>query len=54
MDKVKTALEKLLKPGTYGHLEIDIADGEIAVVRETVTTKYQTRRGNPRYDQASK
>ena len=52
-NKLREALDKLLKPGIYGHLEIDVNDGEIAVIRETKTTKLTTRRGNPRNDHAS-
>ena len=51
MNEVSQALARLIKRGCYGHLEIDIADGEIVVVRETHTTKLQSRRGNTRVDQ---
>jgi len=54
MEKLQQALDKLLKPGIYGHLEVDINDGEIAVIRETVTTKFTTRRGNPRNEYNNK
>jgi len=54
MDKVQEALKKMLVPGYYGHLEVDVNDGEVAVVRETKTTKFTTRRGNPRNDYTSK
>lgn len=44
------ALERLLKPGVYGHIELDISDGQIAVIRETRTTKLITRMGHSRND----
>jgi len=47
---LQEALDKLLKPGIYGHVELDISDGEIIVVRETKTTKLQSRKGNSRND----
>jgi len=53
-NRLKEALDKLLMPGIYGHLELDINDGEVAVLRETVTTKFTTRRGNPRHDHNNK
>jgi hypothetical protein len=51
MDKLQEAIKRTQVPGYYGHLEIDINDGEIAVIRETKTTKLTTRRGSPRNDQ---
>ena len=47
---VQEALDRSQVPGYYGHIEIDISDGEIIVVRETRTTKLQSRKGNSRND----
>jgi hypothetical protein len=47
---VQRALERALVPGNYGHIEIDIADGEVIVIRETKTSKLQSRKGNARND----
>ena len=52
--ELTVALERLLKPGIYGHIELDISDGEIIVIRETKTTKLQSRKGNSRNDQYRK
>lgn len=54
MDRVQEALKNAQVPGYYGHIEIDINDGEVAVVRETKTTKFTTRRGNPRNDHSAR
>lgn len=50
MNELQRALERLLKPGTYGHIELDISDGELIVIRETITKKLISRKGNPRND----
>ena len=48
MTELQKSLERLLKPGTYGHLELDISDGEIAIIRETITRKLISRMGHTR------
>jgi hypothetical protein len=53
-EEVQKALDRATVPGYYGHIEIDIADGEIIVVRETRTTKLISRRGNSRNDTANR
>lgn len=51
--ELSKALERLLRPGVYGHVEVDVSDGEIIVIRETVTKKLISRKGNPRNDNSS-
>ena len=51
MDKVEKALKDVQVPGYWGSLELDVADGQITVIRKVETTKLTTRRGAIRDDQ---
>jgi len=53
MEEVTKALQRLMQPGFYGHVEIDISDGEVIVIRETKTTKLMSRKGNSRTNEQS-
>jgi hypothetical protein len=50
MDEINKALNRASVPGYYGRIEIDIVDGEIAMIREERATKILSRKGHPRYE----